>query len=156
MEEECCKWVDKTKWDKKTHVWKDKPFYTAHYRSILCMPLTMGKIMNNMLPELAKKKLLKDDSIMLCRNEGMWGGDINIELNKVDPELPIEKISGKLFSMYFETNSYRDVGKFFTSTKNYCEAQGWKPTELMSYYCTCPTCTKKFGKMQIVILAKLE
>jgi hypothetical protein len=111
--------------------------------------------MKEVLPMLEKRKLLPKDGIMLCRNEGMWGGDMYIELTKADPELPVEKLSGKFFSMYFEAKSYREVGKFYKEIKRYCEDKGLKPKEYLSYYATCPGCAKEKGKMQIVLLARL-
>lgn len=155
MEEECCKWVDKSKWDKKTHEWKDKPFVVEHYRSIFYMPIGFGKAVKKIIAEIEGKDLAPEVPIMLCRNEGMWGGNLYYEVKKADPELPIEKLNGKFFSMYFEAKAYKEVGKFYEEIKDYCEEQGWKPKEFMSYYCTCPNCTKKKGKMQIILLARL-
>jgi hypothetical protein len=155
--DECCVWVDKAKWDKKEHVWKDKPFYVKHYRSLFYMPIGMGKAVNTSMPMLKKRGLFAGkEALFMCRNEGMWGGDLYLELSKKAADLPVETISGKLFSMYFETKSYKDVGKFMKEIKAYCKGKGWKPLEYMSYYATCPDCAKKFGKMQIILFARLS
>ena len=154
-EDVCCPRLDKANWDKKEHEWKNKLFYTKHYRSFFYIPTGFGKIMKNTLPILKDKGFFKGESSMiLCRNEGMWGGDCCIEVSKKEAGMPIDTLSGKFFSMYFEGN-YKDVGKFYKVMKKYCEEKGYDVTEFMSYYATCPDCMKKYGTAQIILFARL-
>lgn len=152
----CCKWLDREEWDRKTHVWRGKPFYVEDYRSFFYMPLDLGKGVSRMARRLEKRGLLPEQPVILCRNEGMWGGVLCIEMTEPDPELPVEKLSGRFFSMYFEAEGYKEAGKLHKTIQDYCRDRGWEPKEYLSYYATCPECAEKYGKMQIILLARLD
>jgi len=150
----CCPKLEKKDWDRKTHTWKEKVFYKEHYRSIFYIPIGFGGIMGRAIPMLTEKGIFEENGLILCRNEGMWGGDAYIELKRGEPSLNTEAISGKFFGMYFE-GGYKETGKHMQELMEYCRKNGMDVKEVLSYYATCPECIKKYGTAQTVLFARI-
>ena len=150
-----CPKLDKRDWDRKMHAWKEKVFYKEHYSSLFYIPLGFGEIMERAIPMLMEKGLFEENGLILCRNEGMWGGDAYIELKKDAPSINTQRISGNFFSMYFE-GSYKETGKQMQALREHCKKNGMDVKEVLSYYATCPECIKKYGKTQTVLFARID
>ena len=151
---ECCPKLDRKDWDKKLHTWKDKVFYTAHYKTIFYVPIGFGKVIMRTIKLLKDTDMFVTPPMMVCRNETMWGGDLCIKVKKEDSQLPTEKISGKFFSMYFE-GEYKNVGKWRKQLQDQCTEKNYEVKEILSHYATCPICAKKYGVTQTVLFARI-
>jgi len=154
-DEICCELIDGKKWQGKTIQWKDKPFVKDSYFALFYMPQGVEKKIVKWVNELLARKLLPEDGMILWRNEGLFGGEILITTKKDAPDLPIEKISGKFFTMFFEGKSYSDAGKWYKAFDKETAKKGLKIKEMMMWYTICPACMKKFGKVQGVLFGRI-
>jgi hypothetical protein len=154
-EDKCCELIDGKPWQGKTVTWKDRPFVKKHYLALFYMPIGIDGVLKKLMEDLDKKKLISEDvPMMLWRNEGMFGGDIYIALNKDDPAYETEKLSGKFFTMFFEGKGYQEAGNWHKMFQAETKKRKIDVKEVMTFYALCPGCMKKFGKMQAVLFGR--
>lgn len=151
----CCELIDGKKWQRKTVQWKSKPFVKDSYFALFYMPQGVERKITKWVDRLKSRKLLPKDGMILWRNEGLFGGEILITTKKAAPDLPIEEISGKFFTMCFEGKSYSEAGKWYKSFQDEAIKKGMKVKEIMMWYTVCPACMKKFGKVQGVLFGRI-
>jgi hypothetical protein len=80
--------------------------------------------------------------------------DIHIAVDKKVPGVEMERISGTFLTKVFE-GSYRDAGRWMKEMKAYVKSKGKQVKKLYSFYTTCPSCAKFYGKNYTVLLAKV-
>lgn len=151
----CCPSLNKKEWDKKTHKWKNKPFYKTSYLSLFHVPLNIGDIVTKAMNVLEKRKLVKPPTIMLSKEDGMFSSTMLIEMARETSDLPLEKLNGEFVSMLFE-GDYKDAGMWVKQMLDYVKSKGKETTQLYHWYVTCPKCAKEYGKNQTVIFAQLK
>ncbi|MEW6748527.1 MAG: hydrolase [Candidatus Micrarchaeota archaeon] len=153
--DKCCELIDGKAWDRKTIEWKDKPFVKDRYLALFYMPIGADKKIAKWMDGLKSRNLMPDGGMMLWRNEGLFGGEMLIPIKKDASDLPVEKISGRFFTMFFEGKDYPDAGRWHKAFDEEAKKKGLVVEEKMTWYVLCPACIKKFGKLQGVIFGRL-
>ena len=150
----CCPRFDPQPWDEKEVTWKDKLFLKDHIRSFMHIPMGFGRAMVKNMETIQKADAIAPEPLMLCDSESLWGMDIHIAVDKKVPGVEMERISGTFLTKVFE-GSYRDAGRRMKEMKAYVKSKGKQVKKLYSFYTTCPSCAKFYGKNYTVLLAKV-
>jgi hypothetical protein len=150
----CCARVDKTKWNDREFVWKEKPFLRDHMRAIFHMPLNFGSVMARDQAAIEKAAAWPEEPFWLTDEVSPWGSDLYVAVDGDVPDARIERMSGTFHTYVFE-GPYRDVGKWITATESSLKREGKSAEKLYFYYATCPNCAKKFGANQVVVFAQV-
>ena len=151
----CCVQIKPKKWDKKIHNWKKKPFYKTKYIHLFHIPLNYGQAIMGAVKKLEPKKLIKRDSMCISLEDGLFTSTLLIEMTKNAENLPVQKISGKYFSMIFK-GDYKDTGKWVETFKKECKKKKYPLNKLMFWFATCPKCAEAYGGAQTIIFTKIK
>jgi len=155
MNSECCKRLTVPEWDKKEIVWQDKPFYKSRYQAFFHVPINIGKKIAEGMEKIREAGLLAE-TMVLVKNDGLFGADILIPIAKKTNIFETELITGKFLTRLFEGH-YGDMRRWIKETKKYCREKGFSPKDFIFFYATCPKCAKEYGdKVQVVVLARVK
>jgi hypothetical protein len=155
MNQECCKRLIPAEWDRKEIVWRDKPFYRDRYWSFLHVPIDFGKKIVRGLEKIKEAGLFAEQMV-LSKNDGLWGGEMLIPIERNTNRFKTELLTGKFFTRLFEGH-YGDMRRWLKEMKKYCVEKGYQPEEYIFFYATCPKCAKKYGdRVQVVVFARVE
>jgi effector-binding domain-containing protein len=157
-QKECCPEFNPQPWDKMTHQWKDKPFFTATVPQFLHMPLPL--VYRKTLTRLWEKAKslgiapeLKDFQLF-AYDPSPWKSELYLAVTKEMPEAHTVKMTGTYVSMVFD-GPYSSVPKYIKEMEGYLKAQDKKAKKYYFYYTTCPKCAEKFGHNYIVALCEV-
>ena len=154
MNSDCCRILAAAEWDKKEIIWRDKPFYESRYRAFFHVPVNIGKKIAEGMKKISEAGLAAE-SMVLVKNEGLFGADILIPIAKKTNIFETELITGKFLTRIFEGH-YGDMRRWIKETKKYCREKGFSPKEFIFWYAICPKCAKKYGdKVQVVVFARI-
>jgi len=149
---ECCPKLNKKDWDRQEFVWDNKPFYSVRYASIIGIPLNHNSIRTKAIEFLKERGNLPGKPIILS-NQGLFFGELMVELNSDDQELNTKQVSGKFYSMFFE-GKHDPV--WYGIIRHVCQAKGNKVDFVLPYYATCSKCEAEGGAPQTVLIARLS
>jgi hypothetical protein len=150
----CCKRFDPAPWDKKGVAWKGKLFLKDSVFTLFNIPLNMGGVMKKNHEIITSAKAYPETPVMLYDCRGPFGADVYIEVTKAIKGAKMERISGTFLTKVFE-GPYSKMGAWMSEMKKYVEAKGKKTEKFYTFYTTCPSCAKVYGKNYTVILAKV-
>ena len=150
----CCARLDKTKWDGREFVWKDKPFLRDHMRAFLHMPLNFGSVMARDQAIIEGAAAWPEEPFWLTDEVSPWGSDLYVAIDGDVPKARIDHLSGTFLTKVF-AGPYRDVGKWIAQTEAFVAARGKTAKKRYFYYATCPGCAKKLGGNQVVVFAQV-
>jgi len=150
----CCPRFNPEPWDEKEITWKDKLFIKDHVRSILHIPINMGKVMVKNVEMIKEADALLPEPLMLSDEKSIWGSDLYIAVSKEVPEAQTAKISGTFLTKVFE-GPYKNMGKWVKEMQAYVKSKGKEMKKLYFFYTTCPKCARFYGENYTVILAEV-
>ena len=150
----CCPRFNPEPWDEKEITWKDKLFIKDHVRSILHIPINMGKVMVKNVEMIKEADALLPEPLMLSDEKSIWGSDLYIAVSKEVPEAQTAKISGTFLTKVFE-GPYKNMGKWVKEMQAYVKSKGKEMRKLYFFYTTCPRCARFYGENYTVILAEV-
>lgn len=162
-EEVCCPKFNPKKWDKKTFVWKDKPFIMETIPTLFHIPLPpmIGKKITKMWEIANKAKKVskkKDEVLVLFRDPSAFKSNIYISVTgKVNGANNV-KISGTFIARIYD-GGYNSIPKFVKDMNNYLEKKGHKipkDSDYYIHYAYCPKCAKKFGNNYMILFARVK
>jgi hypothetical protein len=148
----CCAELDLDHWDRQEITWRDKPFLKDHVRAFLHVPLNYGQVMARDRYAVDQAEAWPDELLVITDEVSPWRSDVYTAVDRDVPDAETCALSGRFLSRVFE-GPYRDAGKWTEEMKAWVEAKGEEADRIFFYYATCPKCSKKLGKNQVVLLA---
>jgi hypothetical protein len=150
----CCAKLDRTQWDNRVFMWKDKPFLKDHIRAVLHIPLNYGAVISRDHAAIERAEAYPAEPFWLTEEVSPWGSDILVATDRPVPGAEMVTLSGTFMSKVFE-GPYRDVGKWIAAMNEAVAAQGHSAQKLYFYYATCPKCARHFGANQVALVAQV-
>jgi hypothetical protein len=157
--EQCCPEFDRTPWDDKLHVWKDKPFIKESIPQFLHIPWPpmIGRMLMRMMAKAQNAGAAPEtkDFLWLAWDPSPWRCENYVAVTKDVPDAENVRISGSFFSRVFD-GPYRSVPKWMKELNQYAASQGKTAKQFYFYYTTCPKCAKLRGHNYIVGFVQID
>ena len=146
----CCPRFDPTGWDDREIHFRNKRFVEATTRSVMHVPLNMGRVFKNTFEAIEGVDALdKDDCIVLSRELSPWKAEHFFAVTKDVPGQKMVHLSGDYHTKVFE-GPFSDARKWCEELRKLGSREGHEPGELFFFYTTCPKCAKHYGKNYVV------
>jgi Bacterial hydrolase len=155
MNEECCPKFDPAPWDRKIFEWKDKRFIQDRIKTFFYVPLTFAKVIRRMnaLVETAGASI--PDRLCLFDHPSKWNMEVYLAVDREIPGAENVTLNGTFLSKVYE-GPYENTGKWMDDFHSYATRQGLEIRKWYVWYTTCPTCSKKYGKNYVAIVAEVS
>jgi len=158
QEETCCPKFDKTPWDDKDMVWKDKLFLLDSIPQFMHMPLPFmyGKKITSMWDKATKLGGVSETSefLLMAYDPSPWKSELYLAINKEIPGEKNVRLSGNYYSKVFD-GPYNAVPRWIKEMEEILSKKGKKSGKYYFYYTTCPKCAKKYGHNYVVAIVEL-
>lgn len=153
----CCSVPDIKGWDNKKIEFKDKLFIRQYTKSLMYVPLNMGKVMTslNKLATDHKAELPITQGMILSYDQSPWKAEQLYAVSKPIKGADNVKLSGTFLTKVFE-GPYKDAGKWHQAMKDYATSRKCDIEKTYFFYTTCPKCAKVYGKNYTIALAKIK
>lgn len=151
----CCEPFNPEPWQDKEIVWKDKIFVRDHVKSVLHIPVDMGRKVTKNMELIEKANAKAPYQLMLIDEKSAFGEDIFIDVTKDVPGAEMATISGTFLTKVFE-GPYQEAGEWAKEMEAYVEGKGKELKKLYFSYTTCPNCSKAYGKNYVVLFAQID
>lgn len=156
--EVCCPEFDRTPWDNKKHVWRDKLFLKDSVPELFHIPLPSmyGNVITRMWNKANDSGAAPDlkDFLLLAHDPSPFKGELFLSITKEIPGEENVKLSGTYMSKVFD-GPYNQVPKYIKETDGYLASLKMKAKKYYFYYAYCPKCAKKYGHNYIVAFAEV-
>jgi hypothetical protein len=149
----CCAPLDASRWDNQRVTWHDKPFVRGHVRSVMHVPLNLGAVMRRLHRAVEGAAAYPAEPLWLSDEVSPWGSDVYLAVEGDVPGRSVERLSGTFLTKVFE-GPYRDAPKWLREMHEHARRQGESVEKVYFFYATCPSCAKRLGKNQVVLLAQ--
>ncbi|NTV00935.1 MAG: hypothetical protein HGA55_07435 [Methanoregulaceae archaeon] len=153
-EEECCPPFDSAPWDGKVWEWENKRFIRDRVKTIFFIPLTFGKVITRMNALVEEAGAAMPDRLCLSDHTSRWNMDLFLAVDREIPGAENVTLSGRYLTKVYE-GPYGDTGKWCKDFESYAAKQNLAIKKWYMWYTTCPTCAKKYGKNDVVIVARV-
>jgi hypothetical protein len=117
------------------------------------VPLDFASVMRRLHRSVDSAAAYPEEPLWLSDEVSPWGSDVYLAVDGDVPGRPVERLSGTFLTKVFE-GPYRDAPKWLHEMHEYARRQGEEVEKVYFFYATCPACAKRFGKNQVVLLAK--
>lgn len=151
----CCEPFNPEPWQDKEIVWKDKIFVRDHVKSVLHIPVDMGRKVTKNMELIEKANAKAPYQLMLIDEKSAFGEDIFIDVTKDVPGAEMATISGTFLTKVFE-GPYQEAGEWAKEMEAYVEGKGKELKKLYFSYTTCPNCSKAYGKNYVLLFAQID
>ncbi|MCP5036490.1 MAG: hypothetical protein GY945_02705 [Rhodobacteraceae bacterium] len=149
----CCPRFDPESWQDVELHFADKPFVRAETKSVMHVPVNMGKVFGRVMAKL-EPDFDEDNYIVLSRDPNAWKGEHLFASDKPVEGEEMVTLSGDFVTAVFE-GSFRQTGDWYDVMKAKAAGQGNEDADVWFFYTTCPKCAKVYGKNYVVGLAKV-
>lgn len=159
MDKQCCPKFNSSKWDKKTFLWKNKPFIKETIPTFFHIPFPpmIGRKIVKMM-NLAEKSHKIDSKklnvLILFTDPTPFKSEIYFSVTGKVPKANNVKISGKFIAKVF-TGDFNKVPKFIKEMDRYLETKRKKSKRYLVHYAYCPKCAKKYGSNKMILFAEV-
>ena len=151
----CCPRFKPAGWDAQELHFRDKAFVRATTRSLMHVPVNMGKVFARVMDHITKADAMDPTSyIVLSRDTSSLAGEHLFAVRKDVPDETMTTLSGDFITKVFE-GPYRRVGQWHTEMADLVRARGAEPKSVWFFYTTCPKCAKAYGENYVVGVAQL-
>ena len=151
----CCAKFNPEGWDDQKLRFRDKPFVLARTKSVMHIPVNMGRVFARVLDKIGGEKAeFPEDFIVLSRDTSAWESE---HLFSTDRQIESEEqmtLSGDFVTKVFE-GPYRDAKQWCQQMEDQVRALGSEPTDIFFFYTTCPNCAKAYGQNYVVGVARV-
>jgi hypothetical protein len=153
----CCQEFDPSRFQEKTHKWKDKLFLKDEVFQFMHIPLNMGSVVKRMFEKIEAVRAMPDtkDFLMLCYDISSWKSEIYMTVNKNVPKGKMTKLSGTFLSKVYD-GPYNEVPKWIKDMDGYVAEKGKTIKKLYFYYAYCPKCSAKYSHNYCVAFAQTD
>jgi hypothetical protein len=152
----CCPKFDPKGWDGQVLNFKDKKFVKAETRSVMHMPVNMGKVFSRVQNHIEDAGAQDANSfLVLSREMSSTHAEHLFAVTRDVPDEEMTTLSGSFLTRVFE-GPYRKAGDWVHEMKVAAQAAGNTAEDVYLFYTTCPKCAKAFGENYVVGLAAIE
>lgn len=152
----CCPRFDPKGWDDIALHFRNKPFVRATTRSILHIPIDMGRVYKRTFAALTGADAMTEDQfIVLSRDLSAWKGEHLFAVDRDVPGQEMVRLSGDYLSRVF-AGHYRNAPRWQRELMAQVAARGKRPGDTYFFYTTCPKCAKVYGKNYVVGVTEIR
>ncbi len=152
----CCPRFKPDGWDDQTLHFEDKPFVRAKTRSVLHVPVNMGKVFEKTFHAIEDADAMEEaQSIVLSRDLSSWSAEHFFAVTKDVEGEEMSSLSGDFRTKVFE-GAYREAPTWIETFTSELEAEGFDVSEVFFFYTTCPKCAKTYGRNCTVAVAHVK
>lgn len=152
----CCPRFDADAWDNQTLHFEDKQFVRAKTKSLMHVPINMGRVFNKTYKAMQTAGAVDlDQTLVMSRELSPWSAEHLFAVSGPVPGHKMVSLSGDYKTKVFNA-SYRDCQKHGEAFEDSLEDQGYDVDEQYIFYTTCPKCSKTYGENYMVAIAKVE
>lgn len=149
----CCPRFNPEGWDGQELHFRGKPFARATTRSLMHIPVNMGRVFGRVGHRLEEADAMDTDNmIILTREVSPWKAEHLFSTDKDIPGEEMTTLSGNFVTRVFE-GPYREAANWHHEMKDAAAEKG-EPGEVYFFYTTCPRCAKAYGKNYVVGVAE--
>jgi hypothetical protein len=146
----CCPRFKPEGWDSQDLHFEDKLFVVTETKSVMHVPLNMGKVFSKTFEAITNADALDmDQCIVLSREISPWAAEHFFAVNKSVPGEDMDRLSGDFHTMVFE-GPYSDMKHYHEQLIESVGGDKHNPPDTYFFYTTCPKCVKAYGKNYIV------
>ena len=147
--------IDPEGWDGQELHFEDKPFVRATTRSVMHVPLDMGKVFQRVQTHLENAGAFDpEDVIVLSRDLSAWQAEHLFAAARNVHGEEMTTLSGDFVTRVFE-GPYRDAKDWDAEMRDAVRARGATPDDVYFFYTTCPKCAKAYGRNHVVGVARV-
>lgn len=151
----CCPKFNPEGWDYQELHFKDKKFVKATTRSLMHVPVNMGKVFSRVHEHIdAAGDFDADNFLVLSRDTSAWESEHFFSVSKDIPDEEMATLSGDYITRVFE-GPYKEAKNWCGEMENLVQAKGSEPGNIYFFYTTCPKCAKAYGQNYVVGVAEV-
>jgi hypothetical protein len=151
----CCPRFNPDDWDDRTLHFKGKLFVKAKTRSVMHIPLNMGKVFKTTFNAIESAGAQDTEQcIVLSRDTSPWSAEHLFAVSKDVPNQNMVRLTGDYKTKVFE-GPFKNIGKWCAELRAGRNSSQQAP-ETFFFYTTCPKCAKFYGKNYVVGLVATE
>lgn len=151
----CCPRFHPEAWDGVELHFEDKPFVRAETKSVMHVPVNMGKVFSRVQDHFeASGGFDPDDTIVMSRDLSPWTSEHLFAAPHPVSEEEMVTLSGDFITKVFE-GPYKEAKEWYQEMKDMAAAHGKTDGEVWFFYTTCPKCAEVYGKNYVVGLAEV-
>ena len=152
----CCPKFNPEGWDGQVLHFHEKPFLKATTRSMLHMPVNMGRVFSRVQKHINNADAFDpDDFIVLSQDLSPWNSEHLFSVSKPVPDEEMTTLSGDFVTKVFE-GPYRQAREWYEEMKQIVRDRGAELGYVYFFYTTCPKCAKAYGKNYVVGVAEIQ
>ena len=153
---DCCPKFNPEGWDGRKLHFRDKRFLRATTRSVMHVPVNMGRVFQRVDENVEKAGGWDmDDMIVLSRDLTAWQGEHLFSVPRDIPGEEMTTLSGDFLTHVFE-GPYQEAREWAPELEGMARAKGYEPKQVWFFYTTCPRCAKAYGKNYVVGVVEVE
>lgn len=150
----CCPRFNPKGWDGQHLHFRDKPFVKAKTRSLMHVPLNMGRVFTRVQTHLEDADAVDPDSmIVLSRDTSAWESEHYFAVTRPVPDEEMTTLSGDFVTKVFE-GPYSKARDWYDEMQKIAHGTKDAPAEVYFFYTTCPKCAKAYGENYVVGVAE--
>jgi len=151
----CCAKFNPEGWDGQRLRFRDKPFILARTKSVMHIPVNMGRVFTRVLGKIGGENAeFPDDFIVLSRDTSAWEAEHLFSTAKDIEGEEKTTLSGDFVTKVFE-GPYRDAKHWYQQMQDQVRDLGSEPTDIYFFYTTCPKCAKAYGQNYVIGVARV-
>jgi hypothetical protein len=152
----CCAIPDLKAWDDKRLSLKDHHFIRGYVRSLMFIPLNMGKVIGRLHSTAvdAKTELPPTKSLLISKDVSPWKAEQLYGVSKPVEGADNVTLEGTYLSRVFE-GPYSKDKTWYREMVEVARKAGSEFDEVRFFYTTCPKCAKHYGVNKVVALARV-
>ncbi|MBW4706190.1 hypothetical protein KX928_00155 [Roseobacter sp. YSTF-M11] len=152
----CCPRFDPRGWDGRHLHFKNKPFVRATTRSLLHVPVNMGKVFTRVQGHIEPAGAQDPDGyLVLSRDLSATEGEHLFAVTGPVPEEEMTTLSGDFMTRVFE-GSYRKAADWVHEMEIAAKAGGHVAGRIYMFYTTCPKCARTYGENYVIGIAEIK
>lgn len=150
----CCPRFEPEPWDDQELHFKNKLFVRATTRSLLHIPINMGRVFQKTFNAIEDAGALDiDQFVVLTRDLSPWKSEHYFAVSREVPGEEMVHMSGDFITRVFE-GPFKESPKWYHQMQEMMEKVGKKAEKVYFFYTTCPNCAKVYGKNYVVGFGK--
>lgn len=152
----CCPRFDPKGWDGRKMHFEDKLFVRATTRSLLHVPVNMGRVFTRVQGHIEDAGAQDPDGyLVLSRDLSATKGEHLFAVTGAVPEEEMTTLSGDFIMRVFE-GPYRKAPDWMHEMEIAAKAIGHKAERIYMFYTTCPKCARTYGENYVVGIAQID
>ncbi len=152
----CCPKFNPEGWEGRHLVFEDKPFLRATTRSLLHVPINMGKVFGRVQKHIEEAGAQDEDSfLILSRDLSATEAEHYFAVTRDVPGEEMVALSGTFVTRVFG-GPYRHAKDWVNDMEVAASAAGKTAQRVFLFYTTCPACARAYGRNYVVGLAQID